>query len=210
MLELFDGINETNKIRILQLIETNSFVYKKDNIILSSIKNDNIICIIISGHAQIIKNNLNGNRQVIEDLHDNDIFGSISANIFSPEYEIITITDCKIAIIEFNNIISSNYTDSEYNLFLRNLLKIFFNKISDLNNRIEILTNKTIRDKLLTYFKMNVNDNTSRIIYLPFNYSNLADYLAVNRCAMARELKSLKNEGLIDVKGRRIKLLYYL
>ena len=37
---------------------------------------------------------------------------------------------------------------------------------------------------------------------------DLADYLAIDRCAMTRELKYLKEEGFISVNGRVITLLY--
>ena len=97
-------------------------------------------------------------------------------------------------------------TDNQ--IFLKNLLKVFYQKIKEFNNRIEILTNKTIRDKLLAYFNI-MSRNNNRIIYLPFSYSDLAYYLAINRSAMTREMKLLKEEGLIEVKGRKIKLLYY-
>ena len=45
-------------------------------------------------------------------------------------------------------------------------------------------------------------------IFLSFSFKDLADYLAVNRSAMSRELKNLKNEGFIEVKGKTIYLLY--
>ena len=70
------------------------------------------------------------------------------------------------------------------------------------------MTNKSTRDKLLAYFNMVSRRNGSRIIYLPFSYTDLADYLAVNRSAMTRELSNMKVEGLIETKGRRIKLLF--
>ena len=52
------------------------------------------------------------------------------------------------------------------------------------------------------------NKNGSRYIYLPFSFGALADYLAVDRCAMSREIKYLKEEGIIEVKDKRITLLY--
>ena len=45
-------------------------------------------------------------------------------------------------------------------------------------------------------------------IYIPFSFKDLADYLAVNRSAMFRELKHLKDEKFIEIKNRRITLLY--
>ena len=48
----------------------------------------------------------------------------------------------------------------------------------------------------------------SRTITLPFNFSDLANYLAIDRSAMTRELSYMKEEGFIVVKGKRITLLY--
>ena len=79
------------------------------------------------------------------------------------------------------------------------------NKILKNNERVEILTNKTTRDKLLTYFKLNSNQ---RIVNLQLTLTDLADYLSVNRSAMQRELKNLKDEGFIEIKDKKIKLLY--
>lgn len=200
--ELFKNIDEDSKIKILQSLETYIRSYEKNKIILSSLKNDDIICILLSGHIDIIKNDVSGNATVIESIEDSGIFGSISANISSPEYEIVTKENSEIIIMDLNNIIT--YTDNP--IFLKNLLNIFYEKIKEFNNHIEILTNKSIRDKLLSYFNIMANNNA---IYLPFSYQELADYLACNRSAMSREIKLLKDEGLIEVKGRKIKLLYY-
>ena len=186
------------------MIEGLKRTYEKNEIILSSVKSDDIICILLSGHIEIIKNDVRGNITIVEDIKDEGIFGAISANISSPEYEIITKEDSEIIIIELDNIIK--YADNP--IFLKNLLNVFYKKIKEFTNRIEILTNKSIRDKLLAYFNI-MSKNNNRIIYLPFSYQELADYLAINRSAMSREIKSLKEEGLIEVKGRKIKLLYY-
>ena len=73
---------------------------------------------------------------------------------------------------------------------------------------IEILSKKTIRSKLLTYFNIRYNQKKSKYIYLPYNYKDLAEYLAIDRCAMTREIKYLKEDGFIETKGKRITLLY--
>ena len=210
MKELFENIDEISKYKILQELEAITSKYEKNKIIMSSVKNDDIICLVISGHVQVIKNDANGNHIIIEDLYEGDIFGSISANINSSDFEIITKEESNITIIELDNIYAYNNNISLYNTFIKNLIKVLYQKIKEFNNRIEILTNKTIRDKLLAYFRIMTKNNNTKIIYLPFNYSDLADYLAINRSAMAREMKLLKDEGLIETKGKKIKLLYYI
>ena len=126
------------------------------------------------------------------------------------DYEIRTIQDASLIIFDYDNIINFDENRlSYYTQFLKNLNKILFEKLAKSNDRIEVLTNKSTRDKLLSYFNMLSRKTGSRIIYLPFSYTDLADYLAVNRSAMTREISNLKVEGLIETKGRRIKLLYY-
>ena len=73
-----------------------------------------------------------------------------------------------------------------------------------------MLSNKSIRDKLLDYFRILSKKTGSKVIYLPMSYTELADYLAVNRSALSREIKNLKDDELIETKGKRIKLLYYI
>lgn len=209
MFELFKGIDESSKINILRQLDGNTLSYTKNKKILSSFQKDDIVCIVLSGNVQVIKNDVSGNRIVIEDLHKDDIFGSISANISSDEYEIITKEDSSVIVIEFDHILGYNNENLMYSFFLKNLLEILYKKITDFNNRIEIISNMTIRNKLLAYFKLMTKNNNGRFLILPFNYSELANYLAVNRSAMSRELKHLKDEGLIEIKGKRIKLLYY-
>lgn len=208
MNELFYNIDTKQKYKLLKVLEANTLIFKKNNIILSSVKQDNIICVLVSGHLQIIKTDYDGNRTIIEDLEENSVFGTITSSIYNTEYDILTKEDSKIIVIDFDEII--NYEEAKnsyYNQFLKNLLKIMSEKIRKNNARIEILTNKTIRDKLLAYFKINKNNRT---VFLPFTLTDLADYLAVNRSAMSRELKNLKDEGFIEIKGKRIKLLYHI
>lgn len=207
--ELFYNIDNKQKAKLLKELEANIMLFKKNSIILSSVKHENIICILVTGHLQIIKTDYDGNRTIIEDLKENSVFGSMTSSISNTECDILAKEDVKIIVIDFNEII--NYTENKtyyFNQFLKNLLKIMSDKISKNNDRIEILTNKTIRDKLLAYFKINTKNSNNRIVYLPFTLTDLADYLAINRSAMSRELKYLKEEGLIEIKDKKIKLLY--
>ena len=58
------------------------------------------------------------------------------------------------------------------------------------------------------YFKTQYQKSHSKFIYLPNSFKDLADYFAINRSAMFRELKSLKDDNFIKIDGRRITLLY--
>lgn len=209
MINLFQNISEKNKEKILKTLEADIFNFKKDSIILSTLKRSNIIAIVEKGYVQIIQTDYNGNQIIMEEVKENEIFGSMFSSISNDEYNIVTKEDCKIIVIEYRNIITNNQNNSNsYYQFIQNLLKILSDKISEKNNRIEILTKKTIRNKLLEYFKMMSKKNGSKNIYLTLSFTELAEYLAVDRSAMSRELKNLKDEGFIEIKNKKITLLY--
>ncbi len=204
--ELFNHINTRNKERLLQLLEPIVFEYKKNSVIELEEK---MICVVVHGAIQMIKNDYNGNSYLVEEYEENEIFDSISQPILHDEYTMIAKYDTRIIMIEFDNIVSeSTVNTASYNQFLKNLLKIMDKNITKRNERIEILVNKTIRNKLLAYFKLMSKKYNSKVFLLTMTFTELADYLAVDRSSMNRELKYLKNEGLIRVYKRKITLLY--
>ena len=77
-----------------------------------------------------------------------------------------------------------------------------------LNLRIELLTKRTIRNKILTYFDILSNHSLKKTFTIPFSYTDLADFLSIDRSAMMRELKLLCDEGLIEKNSNKITLLY--
>ncbi len=208
MKHLFSKISVNEKEKLLRLLETNTLSFPKNTTILSSTK-DNVIGIILEGHAQITRTDYNGNRTIIEELNEESIFGTVISSLNNDEYEIVTKIDTKVLIIDYHSIINYENTNYKYyNQFIKNLLEITTNIIEEKNERIQILTKKTIRDKLLEYFNIYSKKHATRIIYMPFSYTDLADYIAADRSAMSRELSYLKEEGFIKTKGRRISILY--
>lgn len=205
----FDNINSRNKQKLLRLLKADVYEYKAGKRILEMIYNDNIICVILEGQIEIIITDYNGNKTVIEELEEDDIFGNLISILNNKENEIITKKETKILAIDYNTII--NYEENSkgyYNEFIKNLFKMVVQKLNNANKRINIITKKTIRNKLLEYFNTNSYGHQKKYVYLPFNLTKLADYLSVDRTAMSRELKSLKDEGFIEINKKRITLFY--
>ena len=209
MKKLFDDISLNNQAKLLKLLQTHSFTFKKDKNILSPLKRENIIGIVAEGAIKIIQNNYNGEKILVEQLGKDGIFGTLFYPISSDDYDIITMEDSKIIIIDFDNIINNSfYHYSYYHKFISNLLNITSEKMKEKNERIQMLTQKTIRNKLLEYFKLKTENRITKNIYLPFTFTELANYLGIDRAAMHRELKHLQEEGLIEIKNKKITLKY--
>ena len=205
----FDGLTKIQINKLFHLLGVHIYKYNKNQEILPTIKSENIICIVMKGSVQIISIDYNGNETISEDIKENGIFGSNIAAISSENYEIVAKEDTEILVINYNTFMNSrNLNYIYFNIFMRNIFDIINTKFKNVNERIEVLEKKTIRDRLLEYFELEYNKTYSRTINLPFNLKDLSNYIAVNRSAMFRELKNLKEERFISIKGKKITLLY--
>ena len=209
MIDIFDGISNKNKAKLLKKLRVDTLHFKKNESIIRLFNDENMINFIVKGKVKIILNSINGNEIVTENLDDGDVFSSSITYIDKDETDAITLEDTEIVSMNYNEILDfKDNTKDYYNKFIKNLFIIMTEKISIRNERIQILTKKTIRNKLLAYFEMMRKKNNSVNIYLPFNFIDLAAYIAVDRSAMSRELGILKEEGFIKITGKRITLLY--
>ena len=205
----FENLSKTQIKKLYVLLDVHIYKYNKDQEVIPTIKRSNIIGIILKGSAEIIQTEYNGNEIIVEELEEYSVFGSNISNTSSENYEIMAKENTEVLVIDYNKLLNSrNLKYSYFNTFFQNLFDIINNKIKEKNERIRILEKKQIRNKLLEYFDIEYKKNHSRNIYLPFTLKELADYIAVNRSAMFREIKNLKEERFIEIKNKRITLLY--
>jgi CRP-like cAMP-binding protein len=77
-----------------------------------------------------------------------------------------------------------------------------------MNRKITMLTQKTLRENIRDYLKeQSLRQNTSRIV-LPISKKELADHLGVQRPSLFRELKKMKDEGMIRIDRRSVTILF--
>ena len=209
MATIFNNLSKNQVNKLFKLLSVHIYKYRNAQEILPTIKNKNIIGIILQGSAQIVLYDYNGNETITEELVEESVFGNAISALNSDDYQIIAKKDTEVVVIDYENLFHSrNIKYNYFNIFLNNLFAIIYSKSKEKNDRIRILEKKTIRDKLLEFFSIERKRNPDDIIILPFSLKDLADYIAVNRSAMFRELKNLKEEGFIEVKGKKINLLY--
>ena len=210
MNDLFRGIHPSKHGFLLKMLEAFTLHFNVNDAVSSKIKMESYIAIVKTGCFHIIKTDSSGNRSLVEIIDEGDVFGTNISNLVNSDYDVIAKEDGLVIFIDTSYIYSNaNINSSIFSQFLINLLEIAQKKLILNNQRLDILTNKTIRNKLLSYFKYSYMDTNARIVYVPSSFTALADYLAIDRSAMSRELKNLKDEGLIEIKNRKIKLLYF-
>ena len=188
---------------------TRRFFYKGETI-TTYIEKRNQMCILLHGTAELIRYDFNGNKTIIGHFSDNSIFGEVlyPANT-NNELFVLAKTDCEVLTFIYDSILQKCKPNCSFHKeFSQKLHILIMDQIIYLNTRIELLTKKNIRDKLLSYFNLLSEQNLSKSFTLPFSLTDLADYLSIDRSAMMRELSHLKEEGFIQKNGKKITLLY--
>ena len=184
--------------------------FSKNETVTTYIENRNQVCILLKGEADLIRYDYNGNKTIIGHFSEGNIFGEVlyPANT-NNELFVQARSDCEVLFFSYNNIWNKCKSNCPYHKdFSENLNKLIINKIIDLTTRIELLTKKNIRDKLLSYFDSLSINSINKNFSIPFSYTDLADYLSVDRSAMMREISHLQEDGIIYRKGKKITLLY--
>ena len=137
------------------------------------------------------------------------MFGEIFTSNLNSEYYLVATSDCDVLFMEYNGIIKRCKKACPFHsILVDNVFKLMSNKIMDNNEKIEVLMNKTIREKLRTYFSLMSKKRGKKSFHLPFSYTDLADYLSIDRSAMMREIKNLKDDGIITVDNKKITINY--
>lgn len=209
MTNLFANLSDKEIRKLKQVLKANTVTYRKNVNILSNVNRDDYIAIIDSGNLQLIHNDYDGNKTIIEDLNTGEIFGTLTSSIKNEEITCVTREETQITYIEYNQITNDEIIKNDfYIIFVKNLIKLLSDQLSRCNQRIELLTKRTTRDKILGYFYHQSVLRGSKTFIMPITFTELAAYLSVDRSSMTREISYLKEEGFIKTNGRKITLLY--
>jgi len=184
--------------------------FKKNEVITDYIQKRKQVCILVKGTADLIRYNLNGNRTIVENFAQNDIFGeTFYAITTNNELFVVARTECEVLFFNYDDIHQKCKSSCKFHERLNQFLpELILYKMIELHGRVELLTKRSIREKILAYFSMLSKQKLSRTFVIPFSYTDLADYLSVDRSAMMREIKNLIEEGFIKKNKSKITLLY--
>ena len=184
--------------------------FEKGEIITTYLVNRNQLCFLIDGQADLIRYESNGTQSIIEHLSNNDLFGEIFYQL-TTNNELFVLAKKKTSVLfySYDNFHKKCKKNCKFHeRLISSLPNLMLSKMVDLNIHIEVLSKRGIREKILEYFSILSNRTLNKTFILPYTFTDLADYLNVDRSAMMRELKSLKEEGFIKKSGNKITLLY--
>lgn len=206
----FRGVKPEDFARVLEYLNARIVCFEKDEPIF--VEGDAVKCagMILSGGAQIRVEDYNGNSNILAELPIGEMFGEALCSIEANELPMSIYSSEKTRVLFFDVKKLLNIEKDEFDLaplLLKNLLTVVSAKALRLRAKINILSQRTTREKIMAYLLMEAKRAGKREFTIRFDRQALADFLGVERSAMSAELSRLKKDGIIETHKNYFKIL---
>lgn len=207
---LFKGIEESNLMSLLACLSGKLQHYEKNQIVLMSGESTNSFGIVLAGQIQIVQEDYYGNRSILAKTGVGNLFGESFACAQTKDLpvSVIATTESKLLFIDCRRLATPCANSCAFHSqLIQNMLHITAMKNISLMQKIEFISKRTTREKLLAYLSSEAQKTGSSCFSIPFNRQELADYLSVDRSAMSAELSKLRDDGILKFYKNNFELL---
>ena len=207
---LFCDLDAENIPAMLGCIGAKVHIYSKNEPVFLDGENARQVGIVLSGSVQIVKEDFYGNCSIVASIEPSQMFGEsfACAQVQSLPVSAIAAEKSEIMLVDLRRITSTcSNACAFHRQMILNLLNIVARKNLLLNQKIEILSRRSIREKLMAYLMNQAKISGGNEFTIPFDRQALANYLGVERSALSAEIGKMKHEGLLDTNRSWFKLL---
>ena len=207
---LFDRIDEEPLLRMLTCLGARVETFDKKYTIITEGTPAKYIGIVLSGSVQIVRMDFYGNRSILAENGPSEVFVEAFACAEVPAIPVTVIANepCEIMLIDCSHILhtcSNNCGFHQQLIF--NLMKDLATKTILFHQKVEIISKRSTRDKLLTYLMFQAEKAGKNRFEIPFDRQELADYLEVDRSGLSAEISKLRKEGILESDKNEFVLL---
>ena len=207
--KLFENIADENLLAMLSCLGAEVRSYTKNQNIFTEGERASHMGILLSGTAQIVRVDFYGNRSIVTNIEPPQLFGESFActETKSIPVNVIAEKDCEVMRIESRKMLHPCCNVCEFHSrMIFNLMKEIAAKNMLLNQKIEIISRRTTREKLMTYLLIQAKKHGSSFT-IPYDRQELADFLEVDRSGLSAEISKLRKEHVIECQRNFFRLL---
>ena len=207
---LFQGLDREEINEVLQKFHgLIKHFPKSDYIYLAGDCVENL-CVVLEGTVQMIKEDIWGEKSIIANLGAGSVFAENFLGQLGDRSSVsyFVASDSEVLMLPLGRTLFDSDTSSKASQRLMcNIVSILADNNTRLIEKTEILCKKTLRSKILAYLEQEARNHGCRSFTIPFNRTDLANYLDADRSALTRELARMKDEGIIDYTKNTFTLL---
>jgi CRP-like cAMP-binding protein len=205
---LFSGMSDSDIARSVKIFDSLEKQYAKNEIIAQTGTRLTRFGIVLEGTVQVNFIDIDGNLVLMASVTAGDAFAESLCWLKVEEIPvtITAFTDARVLWLD-PTVLSASCDDALVCELRNRFVSILAAKTLTMNDRVQVLSKPTLRQKIITFLSQYSNKNSSKTFSIPFDRESLALYLGVNRSALSRELSVMKNEGIIDFYKNTFKIL---
>lgn len=207
---MFNGINESEIEGMLKCLNARTMLYKKNEYILRNGETVNSIGMVLEGLALVEKEDIWGNRTIISEISPGSLYAESYACLskLPAEISVIASDNTTVMLFDIRRILTTCSSSCGFHTkLIQNLLYTIAQKNVLLTKKMEYISKKTIKEKLLAYLSSEAMKAGSPTFNIPFNRQELADFLSVDRSALSSEISRLQKKGIISCRKNTFTIL---
>lgn len=207
---LFAGIEPQELGNMLSCLSAKVSAFAKGEPVFLEGDTAGFVGLVLEGSVQIVRDDFYGNRSVLTHADTGDIFAEAyaCAGVAAMPVSGYAMQDSKVMLLDCRKMLTvCTNACGFHNRLVKNLLGLTAQKNLKLTAKIQFMSQKTTRDKLMAYLSQQAKEHHSPSFTIPFDRQALADYLGVERSAMSAELSKLRKDGILECKGSSFRLL---
>ena len=217
-MEFFEDLKKTKVFSLATEFECQAMMfcfktrfknYKKGECIVKQGESLQDVVLIVKGGAIVQHVDSFGDISILMRLKQGDLYGVEGAYAGYEDYKDSLIATEKTLVMFMNKhrlITPCTNKCRRHENVVRFITESIAESNNKLLNKLAHMRKKTTREKLLSYFTLLAKNAGSNYFELPFNKTELANYLSVDRSAMSSELSKMREEGLLDFDKRQFHL----
>ena len=184
--------------------------YSKGEIIAFEAEIIDHVGVVLKGKVDMLKEDLWGNRTMLVRVGRNEVFGETFA---CGEDALSTVTfaaaeDTQVLFLSFCRVMHTcTHACVFHQTLIENMVRIIARKNRELMRKVEVVSKKSLREKILAYLSIQAQQQNGKIFDIPLGRMELAEYLCADRSALTRELAKMREEGIIDYHRNTFKIL---
>ena len=165
-----------------------------------------MIGVVLSGMVQVVREDYFGNRSMMAKLGPAEMFAEAFAlaGVEGMPVNVVAAENCEVMLIDVSRISRPCAKACGFHQqMIYNLMRILAMKNLACNQKIEVTSKRSTREKLITYLLLQAKRAKKNSFLIPFDRQELADYLEVDRSGLSTEIGKLRREGVIDCEKNR-------
>ena len=207
---LFEGVATADLVAMLGCIGGRKVSVAKGQPVLREGDPATQVGMVLSGAVRMERTDYYGNRSILAHIKPSELFGETYACAGSQALPISVIADedSQVLLMDCRRITTScSSACGFHSRIIYNLLRLVATKNLVYDQKIQVTSRRTTREKLMAYLLHEAKTQNSQTVNIPYDRQELADYLEVDRSGLSAEISKLRKAGVLQSEKSRFTLL---